>query len=122
MPLPTNAFKFTDPMDPYDQVDFLLTLDGAGGLLETGETVASYTLALRAEAAALGLTIGTAAYAPTQPIATQIRFWLNVDVSFIANTAFDGAGAILGVEVSVTTNSNPARKRQRTVAVQVAQQ
>lgn len=122
MPNPTNAFKFTDQMDPKDNVDFLLTLNGVGGILETGETIASYTLALRPEASALGLTIGTATYAPSNPTTAQILFWLTVDPTFQANAAFDGSGVILGVEVTVTTSSNPARVRQRTVAIQVAQQ
>lgn len=122
MPIPINAFKFTDPMDPKDNIDFLLSLSGVGGILEAGETIASYTLALRPESTALGLTIGTGSYAPSNPTASQILFWLSVDPTFQANTSYDGAGVILGVEVTITTTSTPARVRQRTVAIQVAQQ
>lgn len=122
MPLPPNAILFDDPMDPYDRVDFLLTLDGADGMLEAGEGVASYTLTLLAEATALGLTIGTAAYAPSQPNAQSLRFYLEVDSGFQANAAFDGDGVTLGLELSITTDSTPARRRQRTIGVKVAQQ
>lgn len=128
MAVPPNAITFKDAdeniieHDPYDRVEYLLNLDGTTGILETGEGVASYTVAVTAEAAALGLTIGTGDWAPSQPTATQIQFWIEVDSGFQSNAAYDDAGVDLGVEVSVTTNSTPARRRQRTCAIRVAQQ
>lgn len=122
MALPTNTFKFTDPMDPKDRVDFLLNLSGVGGMLETGETVATYTLTMRSEGVALGVSIGVTTYAPSQPTTSSILFWVEVDSTNWSNVAFDGTGTTVGIEVDITTNSTPARRRQRTVAIQVAQQ
>lgn len=129
MALPPNAIIFTDvngvevEHDPYDRVEYTLNLEGAsGGILEDGEGIASWSVALTAEAAALGLTIGTLDWAPMQPSPLQVRFWIEVDSGFQANAAFDGEGTRLGVEVNVTTNNVPARRRQRTAAIKVAQQ
>lgn len=120
--LPPNAKKFPDPFDPKDRVEFILTLDGPTGILEDGEGVGSYELTLTAEAVALGLTLGSGTFAPSQPLPNQIKFWLEVDGAFLNNAAFSGAGTDLGIEVTVTTNSNPARRRQRTAVITVAQQ
>lgn len=128
MAVPPKAIQFTDQNgdvvahDPYDRVDYLLNLDGITGILENGEAVASYTISVTAEAAALGLTVSTGAWAPSQPSGAQILFWLEVDSGFQSNAAFDGEGVDLGVEISVTSDSVPARRRQRTCAIRVAQQ
>lgn len=122
MALPPNAKKFPDPFDPKDRVEFILNLDGPTGILEDGELVGTYELALTPEAAALGLQIGSGSYAPSQPNANQIKFWLEVAAEDQNDPAFSGAGTDLGIEVTVITNSNPARRRQRTAAVTVAQQ
>lgn len=121
MPNPANAKKFEDPMDPKDRVEFLVNLDGPTGLLETGETVASYTLTPSPEAVALGMQIGTGTYAPSQPTPTQILFWVEFSAGFHNNASFD-AGVDLGIQVEITTSSVPARRRERTAIITVAQQ
>jgi hypothetical protein len=121
VPVPEDAFLFADPIDPTDRLDWLTTLDGPEGILETGETIASYTLTVTAEAAALGLEIGTATYAPTNPTNVSIKFWLECNSSFQNNAAFNADGLALGVELTVITSSTPPRRRQRTLAWMVKQ-
>ena len=112
-------------MDPADVVDYELGLGPDGGddaLLEEGEQVADWTLTLSAEAVALGLEVGTGDYAPSQPTPTSFRFWFSVDALLQDDAAFDGAGASLAMELTIETDSTPARTRQRTLVLQVAQQ
>lgn len=119
MPIPSTAFVWGYAMDPSDVVDF--TFDVAG-LLEAGEAVASYTLTLGAESVALGLVIGTGPYAPVLVSGTEYRIWLSVNSTFQSNVAFDGAGSSLPIVLQVITDSAPARTRERTLVVKVAQQ
>jgi len=51
-----------------------------------------------------------------------LRIWLSVDEELQLDPMFDGAGVTLPIEVTVDTNSIPARTYQRTIAVRVAQQ
>jgi phage tail tape-measure protein len=124
MALPPNASAWTQEMDPADIVDYQVTLAGTGGLLETGETIASYTLTMSAEGAALGVTIGSVgSYAPSLiNSSTGVKLWLSVGSGFQSNAAFSGTGVSVGIELTVVTNSSPARTRQRTLVVKVAQQ
>lgn len=123
MAIPLTAFIWPDPMDPSDVVDFVIDCaDPTLPLLESGETIASFTLVLPSESVALGLTIGTAARAPVKiNTDTAIRLWLSVDSGFISNSAFSGAGQSLPVEVTIVTTSSPSRTRQRTCVVKVSQ-
>jgi hypothetical protein len=119
MPIPPSAEVWEQQLDPKDIADFVVDISD---MLEAGETVASYSFTLGAEAAALGLEIGTGSYAVTQPTTSSFRLWLNVNTSFWADAAFDGAGASLPIVLDFTTNNSPARRFQRTLVVQVAQQ
>lgn len=117
MAIPPTALVWEEPMDPYDVVDY--TIDTTP-LLSDLEDVASYTVVPLAESELLGLEVGTAEYAPSITD-NVILVWLQVDPAFQANPAFSGAGQTLPLEVSITTNSSPPRKRQRTVVVKVMQ-
>lgn len=121
MPIPPNAFQWSQPMDPADEIDYVVDV---AGLLDVagGEAIASYTLTLGAEAVALGLTIGTGAYAVSQPSSTSYKIWFSIDPAFQSNSAFGGQGALLPMTIKITTNSSPARIRERTLVLQVAQQ
>lgn len=121
MAIPLNTTLFPGvQQDPRDRVDYLV--DCSKGLLENAETIASYTITLRPEAAALGMMISSAPYAPSMPSSSTIKFWIEFDPTYQSNVAFDGAGQTLGVEIEIVTNNVPARRRQRTVGIQVAQQ
>jgi len=124
MAIPPTAFRWTQAMDPADTVDYVVEVGGASGLLDipAGEGIASYTLTLGAEAVALGLTIGTGGYAITQPTSTSYRIWFSINISYQSNAAFDGAGSALPLVLKITTDSSPARIRERTLLLQVAQQ
>ncbi len=122
---PPNAETITRPMDPADIEHFTITITSASdgtGLLNDGEDVADYTLALTAEAIAAGLIIKEGDGYETELNGRSIGFWLEVDAEKQADAAFTGAGLALGLEVTVTTTATPPRVKQKTVVVQVAQQ
>lgn len=115
------AQPFASAMDPSDEVDWVLDFSA---MLEDGELVLTYDLALTAEAIALGLEImegGGRDHALINDD-TALLFWLKVDDAFKTNVAFDGAGTRLALEVTIVTNSDPARTRQRTATVLVVHQ
>lgn len=133
MVLPPNAKVWTQEMDPADVIDYQATLSGVDGLLETGEQIGTFTLTMSPEGAALGVTIsaggvgeGGAAPALFDPLGgssnTAVKLWLYVDEEFQADPAFEGSGSSIGITLTVHTNSSPARTRQRTLVVKVAQQ
>lgn len=116
MAIPANALVWAETMDPYDVVDFTIDVTN----LLSSDSVSSFTITPYTESTLLGLEIGSGAYAPS--IAGNIiTVWLQIGLANQANPAFDGAGATLPIELSITTNSSPVRKRQRTLVVKVAQ-
>lgn len=123
MAIPPTATAFEASLDPHEEMDFIIP---CGPLLETadGEEVASYTLTVLAEAAALGLTIMSGSGRDHALMAgnTDILLWLTIAGAYQSNAAFDGSGTSLPIEVEIVTNASPARRRQRTVLVRVAQQ
>jgi hypothetical protein len=125
MPIPTDAFVFPEDMDPKDQVDYEIDLTGTveePGMLEDGEECASFDLTLLAESVAVGLELGTGSRAPVLINTNKgIRVWFEVDSAEWGNAAFDGAGATLPMELTVTTNTSPSRRRQRTLVLEVKQ-
>lgn len=116
MAIPVNALVWPETMDPYDVVDYTVDVSN----LLSSDSVSSFTIVPYTESTLLGLEVGTGSYAPSIT-GNIITVWLQVNVANQANPAFDGAGASLPLELSITTNSSPARKRQRTLVVKVAQ-
>jgi hypothetical protein len=115
MATPPTTTVWPESMDPQDIVDYTVDIST---LLEEGETAASYTISLPAESVLLGLTLGTGEYAST--ITNNIiRMWLSC--SKPNDTAFDGTGVTLPIEISTISNATPPRKKQRTLGVKVAQ-
>jgi hypothetical protein len=121
MAIPTTAVSIGQIMDPKEELDFAIDV---AGLLEVGENVASYTLSVFAEAVALGLAImsGSGRNAFYSLVTKKVSFWLAIDVGNQSNVAYDGAGASLGLLLTIITDATPARTRQRTVVVRAAQQ
>ena len=117
MATPDTAKIFEETLDPYDVLDFEVDV---APLLEVGEGVASYELSLPTESTLLGLEILTTDGYVTTMESNIIRFYVGIELAEQANPAFV-AGATLPIEVNVTTNSVPPRKKQRTVAVTVVQ-
>ena len=120
MAIPPTAFVFEEGLDPHEELDFIVPCDP---LLETSETIDSYTLSLSAEAAALGLTIMSGGDRDHALVESDqaIRMWLEIDDAYKTNAAFDGTGTNLPMEVTIVTNSSPARTRQFTLLVPVVQ-
>ena len=120
MAIPADAARFTRALDPHEELDFLAPCEP---LLETGETIASYTLSVTAEGALLGLTIMSGAgrdHGLTNGN-TAVKFWLTIDALEKDDVAFD-AGAALPLLLTFETSSTPSRTRQRTMLITVRQQ
>lgn len=122
MAIPLNAFQFKAPMDPAERLDYQIKLkSGELTLLESTELIASYTLTLYPEAIALGMSVmSTGSYAPSDD-GESIKVWFEFNASYYTNAAFSGTGSVLAMELTVVTNSVPARTRQRTVTLGVLQ-
>lgn len=120
MALPTTADIWPGRFDPTNYLDFQLDL--AGSILETGEWIASYTLTPLAEAVAAGLTISQEAEREPEIIDnTSIKLWLYVDEEMRSDPMFNGDGVLVGIEVTVITNSIPWRREQVTFGIRIAQ-
>jgi hypothetical protein len=117
MAVPSGAKIFEEPLDPYDVVDFQVDLNP---LLETGESITAYTISVPTESSLLGLEVKTTDGYTTSLSSNIVQFWLGILLAEQANAAFN-TSATLPIEISITTNSVPARKKQRTVAVVVKQ-
>ena len=129
MAIPPNARTIRQPMDPADVVDFAVGItQGAADadpppVLLDGEEVASFSLTLTAEAVAVGLEIRRdGAYPAPLVVDRVVTFWLGVAPAMQGLTVFSGAGATLGIELTITTTSVPPRIKQRTITVTVANQ
>ncbi len=122
MAVPSKAVAFSAIMDPGELLDFdILMNSGTVKLLADGESAASYTLALYPEAIALGFTIrNDGLYAPVND-GTKLSLWFEVAPEFWLSSAFDGSGAMMAMVLTVTTNSVPPRRRQRTLTLGVTQ-
>lgn len=110
-------------LDPHEALDFIVSM---AGVLESGEAMdAGFTLSVTAEAAALGLTILDLGDGYADPALvetdTGIQLWLGIALAYQTNAAFDGEGTYLAFELLTDTDSAPARTRNRTFKVQVAQ-
>lgn len=116
MVFPKSTKIWKETMDPYDKVDFKVNLTP---VLGTTENVTSFTVVPLPEAELYGLTVGTGSYAPNI-IDKFLTIWLFIAPAFQADVAFV-KGLTLPIEVSITTDSTPPRKKQRTVAVKVIQ-
>lgn len=114
--IPATAAIWAESLDPYDVVDFTVDVTP----LLDGDSIAAYSIVPLAESALLGLTVGINEYAPSILTGNILQLWLSIEASKQGAPEFD-KGVSLPVEISVTTTSNPPRKRQRTMVVKVNQ-
>lgn len=133
MPIPRNAITVEQPFDPRDVLEVKVGIaQGAedaspAPILLLGESVATLGVAVTTEAAAAGLKVVSGTFEgstyPAPSIASNVvTFWVTVDEARRGDAMFDGDGVALGIELTFKTNNNPPRVKQRTVAIQVAQQ
>ena len=118
MAIPSSPIALPETMDPADLADYTLAFQ-----LEGDSAIASYVLAPLPEAALLGISIVEAgAYAHGLIEDNRaILVWLQVDEPDREDPAFDGGGVTIGIAATVTTTSDPSRRKQRTFTVKVAQ-
>jgi len=127
MPLPKNAQKLVTQLDPNDiqkyAAQFGVQVASNEPVLDNGETIASFTIQVAAESALFGLVIEQGSRLPALTNdAKSVVFWVSIDPAMRSNSAFNGDGVLLGVEITLITSSVPYRQIQRTAVVQVAQQ
>ncbi|MCB2060724.1 MAG: hypothetical protein R3E09_10280 [Novosphingobium sp.] len=122
MAIPPTVETFAEPLDPHEELDFRVEL---GDMLEADETIdaANWSLEVLPEGAALGLTImsGNGRDATLSEDDRAVSFWLSIDSGFRDHEAFAGLGTELPLRFTAQTSSAPARRRQRTFQVRVAQ-
>ncbi len=127
MPIPEKAVRIPQPLDPSDVENFTLTISKAGlhpakfPILDAGEDVADYDLALQAEAIALGVRIKNEAPHFTYISGQLLNFTLYVVPEKRALAVFN-KGVEIGLELTVRTDADAWREKQRTVAIMVKQQ
>lgn len=121
MAIPPTAVAFGQALDPHEELDWLIACDG---ILESDETIVSYTLTLLPEAVALGLTLmeGEGRDHRLTDNERGIAFWATIADAYKTSPAFDGGGVSLPGEVTLVTNSLPDRTRNRTWLMRTAQQ
>lgn len=119
MAITFSPMKWTQPLNPEDEVDY--TFDLQGTLLEVGEGVTSWDLVLSVASIAAGLTLGSVAYVKTLT-GTIVKVWFSIDPVHQDDAAFNGTGTWLDMEVSVVTNNTPPRIRSRTLLLRVSRQ
>lgn len=123
MAIPQNPVVWAQKMDPAERLDYLARF-GVGSVLEPGEAIADFSVALLPEATALGISITETPGKSPRLVEgnTSIYLWFEVDPDFHSDVAFDGPGVVVGVEFTLTTTADRARVRQRTYALSVGQQ
>lgn len=128
MALPVTAQAFAQALDPSDLVDFhVIVSQGEPDakiptVLLLGEAIADYSLALTPEAAAIGLSIVERAGYQNRLVGNVLSLWLEVDASMRGAAIFNGAGVTVAIELTMTTTSDPARIKQRSFLVRIANQ
>jgi hypothetical protein len=120
MALPLLAPTIPRRMDPRDKLDIYLVLtqgETLRDILQPGEEVVSFSVGLSAEAAAAGLQLGTGSKAPRY---ADLVFYALLSVAGTMQGAaiFVGAGLLVGVEITFTTNFDD-RQKTYTVGVKV---
>jgi hypothetical protein len=132
MILPPETKVFQESLDPRDLNSFGVSLKGVAvasddplyittGILDAAEEVADITIVPLAEATAKGLRVATDDYTLFQPTPTTAVFFLQIADAEQDNERFTGEGELLGVLLTVMTNSTPPRIVNRTLGVQVRQ-
>lgn len=123
MSIPASAEVFADKLDPHEELDWRLN---CYSILEDGEAIATgtWTLEILSEGTALGLEIMTGGGRDPALLtdARALVFWLTVDPLFQDDASFDDGGLNLPMRITFESDALPARKRQRTFLVPVAQQ
>ena len=115
MPTPEDAQRVPSDIDPHEIVEVIA--NGAP-LMQDGEAISDYTIVWTAEAlAAADVSMRTGDYAEelvsiNGVAARGVRFW--PEFADPDDEAFDGDGVGFPFEFTFDTNSEPARRRQRT--------
>ncbi|MBD8547899.1 hypothetical protein [Sphingomonas sp. CFBP 8760] len=120
MPLPLLAPIVRRRMDPRDTLDvyiFLLQGETLADILQTGEIVTRFSVALDPTAIAAGMIISGEEDAPRY--ADRVFFvQLKVDPAMRSSAIFNLEGLVSGIEIDFDTNFE-GREKQYTIGVKV---
>lgn len=128
MAIPATAQAFAQALDPSDLVDFHVIISQGEPdakiptVLLVGEAVADYSLGVTPEAAAVGLSIVEREGYQNRLVGNVLSLWLEVDASMRGAAIFNGLGVTVAIELIMTTTSDPARIKQRSFLVRIANQ
>ncbi|MCA8906128.1 MAG: hypothetical protein KDA43_15155 [Hyphomonas sp.] len=122
MAIAASPAQFAEVMDPQEVLEWTIP---CAPILELGEQIDTFDVALYAEATALGLTVlGTGDGYPDPALSNNnqdIVLWTKIDDAYQGNAAFDGAGTALPANVHIVTNAAYPRERNRDIQWQVSQ-
>ena len=125
MPIPDGAIELAAPMDSREVLEYLFPMSP---VLEFDEAIdpADWNLALLPEAVALGMEIRSGDPLRSDPKLVEenktVFAWFSIDPAFRGNVAFQGGGAPMPMEVTLTTTAVEPRERQRTFVIRVKEQ
>ena len=119
MPLPSEAVRFTEAIDPSDVVPFFLDLSA---MIPSGQAIATVTVEPRLESALFGLEISDGTRAPSQPTATSLLFWPRIAATKKNDAVWQGKGQDVAVEITIETDANPSETIQRSALIKVMDQ
>ncbi len=118
MALAESAEPFTETIDPSDLVPFFLSL---APMIPEGAAITALAIAPALESAAIGLEIAEGDRAAFQPDGESLIFWPQIDAAYRTLADWQGAGKMVGVEVTITTDTDPPEQIQRSVKIKVVE-
>ncbi len=126
MSVPVDAVVFDEAMGPFDAVEWVtfITQDDKSdppATLMPGEAIASFTVAPSVEAMAAGMQIRSDGIFAPRLVDLKLTFWPVIAPAQQLSPLFNGGGTLLGVEITIKTNSTPPRTKLRTVVLKVRQ-
>jgi hypothetical protein len=133
MAIPPTATAFPQALSPRDAVDFYVIVSqgpddqATPPVLQMGEGIREYSLALSPEAVAAGLEIMSGADADGQIrtdklTGNEIKLWLRVATAMQGSSIFNGVGTTFEIKALIKTTALPSRTKERTFLVRVARQ
>ncbi len=116
-----NPRRWAYIMDPADYAPFALLFarDGTDSALQTGETIAAFTLNPSPAAVSAGFSISTEAGKAPVLSGDIIAFWARFTGAANSSPAFEAPGTEMAVEVTITTSTG--RIMQRTGLIPAGQ-
>lgn len=112
-----SGTKFTDPMDPTDEKEYIAEF---ANILESGETLTgTFSVTPTSRYSSLGVEVGNVFPTSRTDSDTSILFWPNVNSANQSDAIFNDDG--VEAEFEITVNTTNFRKFQKTFIITVKQ-